>query len=97
MCSIPWLAPAYSSSCTASMRSNPPMHQDVGAVRPANLADPVGFPEETMKIQILGSGCTKCKLLEQHAREAVAELGVQADVEKVTDMEKIAEMGVMMT
>ncbi|MEN6477765.1 MAG: thioredoxin family protein [Rectinema sp.] len=50
-----------------------------------------------MKIQILGSGCTKCKLLEQHAREAVAELGVQADVEKVTDMEKIAEMGVMMT
>jgi len=50
-----------------------------------------------MKIQILGSGCTKCKLLEQHAREAVAELGVQADVEKVTDMEKIAETGVMMT
>ena len=50
-----------------------------------------------MKVQILGSGCSKCKLLEQHAREAVAELGIQADIEKVMDIEKIAEMGVMMT
>jgi len=50
-----------------------------------------------MKVQILGSGCTKCKLLEQHAREAVAELGSDATVEKVTDMDDIMEMGVMMT
>jgi small redox-active disulfide protein 2 len=50
-----------------------------------------------MKIQILGSGCSKCKLLEQHAREAVTELGIDAEVEKVTDIEKIAAMGVMMT
>jgi small redox-active disulfide protein 2 len=50
-----------------------------------------------MKIQILGSGCPKCRLLEQHAREAVAELGVQAEIEKVTDTEAIMEMGVMMT
>jgi len=50
-----------------------------------------------MKVQILGSGCSKCKILEQHAREAVAELGIEADVEKVTDIEKIMEMGVMMT
>ena len=50
-----------------------------------------------MKVQILGSGCTKCKLLEQHAREAVAELGIQAEVEKVTDIDAIMEMGVMMT
>jgi small redox-active disulfide protein 2 len=50
-----------------------------------------------MKVQILGSGCTKCKLLEQHAREAVAELGSDADIEKVTDIDEIMEMGVMMT
>lgn len=50
-----------------------------------------------MKVEILGSGCTKCKLLEQHAREAVAELGIQADVQKVTDIDEIMEMGVMMT
>jgi len=50
-----------------------------------------------MKVQILGTGCPKCKLLEQHAREAIAELGIQVDVEKVTDIDKIMEMGVMMT
>ncbi|MDP2790775.1 MAG: thioredoxin family protein [Rectinemataceae bacterium] len=50
-----------------------------------------------MKIQILGSGCAKCKLLEQHAREAVAELGLPAEIEKVSDIEAIVEMGVMMT
>ena len=50
-----------------------------------------------MKVQILGSGCTKCKLLEEHAREAVTELGSGAEVEKVTDMETIVGMGVMST
>lgn len=50
-----------------------------------------------MKIQILGQGCPKCKLLEQHAREAVTELGIQAEIEKVMDIDAIMEMGVMMT
>lgn len=50
-----------------------------------------------MKVQILGSGCPKCKLLEQHAREAVTELGIQADIEKVMDTDAIMDMGVMMT
>jgi len=50
-----------------------------------------------MKVQILGTGCPKCKLLEQHAREAIMELGIQADVEKITDIDKIMEMGVMTT
>lgn len=50
-----------------------------------------------MKVQILGSGCTKCKLLEQHAREAVAELGISAELEKVMNIDAIMEMGVMMT
>ncbi len=50
-----------------------------------------------MKVQILGTGCTKCKLLEQHAREAVAQLGISAEIEKVTEIDRIAGMGVMMT
>ena len=50
-----------------------------------------------MKVQILGSGCAKCKLLEEHARQAVAELGLDAEIEKVTDFGTMAEMGVMTT
>jgi small redox-active disulfide protein 2 len=50
-----------------------------------------------MKLQIVGKGCAKCKLLEEQAREALAELGIEAEVEKVTDVEAIARMGVMMT
>jgi len=50
-----------------------------------------------VKIQILGSGCQKCRLLEAHAREAVAELGIQAEFEKVANIEDIMAMGVMMT
>ena len=50
-----------------------------------------------MKIQILGTGCPKCKLLEQHTREAVKALGIQAEIEKITEIDDIMEMGVMMT
>lgn len=50
-----------------------------------------------MHIQILGSGCAKCALLELHAREAVAELGLDATVEKVADIGAIVAMGVMST
>jgi small redox-active disulfide protein 2 len=50
-----------------------------------------------MKIQILGGGCAKCKILEQHAREAVSELKMEAEIEKVTDIEAIMAMGVMTT
>jgi small redox-active disulfide protein 2 len=50
-----------------------------------------------MKIQILGAGCPKCKMLEKSAREAVAELGIDAEVEKITDLDEIMNMGVMMT
>jgi len=52
---------------------------------------------EAVKVQILGMGCPKCKALEQHAREAVAELGLDAEVEKISDSEAIMDMGVMMT
>jgi small redox-active disulfide protein 2 len=50
-----------------------------------------------MKVQILGMGCPKCKALEQRAREAVADLGLEAEIEKIADIETIASMGVMMT
>jgi small redox-active disulfide protein 2 len=50
-----------------------------------------------MKIQILGRGCPKCRLLEDHARHAVQQLGIQAEIEKVTDMDEILRFGVMMT
>lgn len=50
-----------------------------------------------MKIQILGAGCPKCKQLEANARTAVADKGIDAVIEKVTDSDEIMEMGVMMT
>lgn len=50
-----------------------------------------------MKIEILGIGCPKCKILYENAKKAVQEKGVQAEVIKVEDMDKITEYGVMMT
>jgi small redox-active disulfide protein 2 len=50
-----------------------------------------------MKIQILGTGCPKCKQLSQHAEEAVKELGLDAGIEKVTQINDIMKFGVMMT
>ncbi len=50
-----------------------------------------------MKISILGVGCPKCKQLEANTIEAAKQLGIQAEIEKVTDITKIAEYGVMST
>jgi small redox-active disulfide protein 2 len=50
-----------------------------------------------MKIQILGTGCAKCVKLTHNAEEAVKEAGVSAEVEKVTELNKIMDYGVMMT
>jgi small redox-active disulfide protein 2 len=50
-----------------------------------------------MKLQILGTGCPKCRQLEANAREALKSLNLQAEVEKVTDLDAIMNMGVMMT
>jgi small redox-active disulfide protein 2 len=50
-----------------------------------------------MTIQILGSGCPKCKSLEKAARDAVNASGIDAVVEKITDIDAIMDMGVMMT
>lgn len=50
-----------------------------------------------MEIKVLGTGCAKCKKLEKLTHQAVAELELQATVEKVDDMMKIMEYGVMST
>ena len=50
-----------------------------------------------MKIEILGTGCPKCKKLNQLAEEVINELGVSAEIIKVTDINKIIDYGVMVT
>ena len=50
-----------------------------------------------MKIEILGMGCPKCKMLYENAKKAVSEKNIQAEVLKVEDMDKITEYRVMMT
>ena len=50
-----------------------------------------------MKIQILGTGCPKCKQLTEHAQRAVDELGLECEIEKVTEMDKILSFGILMT
>ena len=50
-----------------------------------------------MEIKVLGPGCARCKQTEKIVKDAVAEAGVNANVEKVTDMMEIAGYGVMGT
>lgn len=50
-----------------------------------------------MKIQILGKGCPRCKKTYENAVQAVNELGICADIEKVEDLKAIMSFGVMMT
>ena len=50
-----------------------------------------------MKIEILGTSCPKCKKLSELTEEAVNELGVSAEIIKVTDINKIIDYGVMVT
>ena len=50
-----------------------------------------------MKIQILGSGCTKCKMLEEKVRQLVEKHQLPVEVEKVTDIQEIMKYNIMMT
>lgn len=50
-----------------------------------------------MKIQILGTGCTKCKQLTENAETAAREMGIAYELEKVTDIVEIMKFGVMAT
>lgn len=50
-----------------------------------------------MEIKVLGPGCPRCQETEKHVKEAVAEAGVEANIEKVTDTMKIVKHGVFGT
>ena len=49
------------------------------------------------KIQILGTGCAKCAKLAANAEEAAKSTGMTFEIEKVTDINRIMEFGVMLT
>ena len=50
-----------------------------------------------LSIKVLGPGCANCRKLEEIAREAVASLGVEAEISKVTDMQQIIAYDVLKT
>lgn len=49
------------------------------------------------KLQILGTGCSKCRMLTDHAEQAAKELGIEYTLEKVTDINDIIAFGVLAT
>ena len=50
-----------------------------------------------MEIKVLGTGCPRCKTLEKTTRDVVAEMGIEANIEKVEDIVKIMEYGILHT
>jgi small redox-active disulfide protein 2 len=50
-----------------------------------------------MQLLVIGPGCAKCKTLAQFTEQAVKELGLTAEINKVTDLKQIMALGVMMT
>jgi small redox-active disulfide protein 2 len=50
-----------------------------------------------MKLQVLGTGCAKCRTLAQNTCEAAAQLGLNAEIEKIEDIPQIMKFGVMIT
>ena len=49
------------------------------------------------KLQVLGTGCPKCRTLAENAEAAAKKLGIEYELEKVTDLNEIMQFGVMMT
>jgi small redox-active disulfide protein 2 len=50
-----------------------------------------------MQLLVIGPGCARCKTLAQFTEQAVKELGIDAEINKVTDLKQIMALGVMMT
>ena len=50
-----------------------------------------------MKIEILGTGCPKCKKLAENTETAAKDLGIRYEIEKITDINEIMKFGVMVT
>ncbi len=66
--------------------------KDAGASENVCCGKPV---EGVCCVKVLGSGCKNCHTLYENAKKAVAEAGLNVEVEYITEMEKIAEYGVM--
>jgi small redox-active disulfide protein 2 len=49
------------------------------------------------KLQIFGPGCKRCRTLAENTETAAKELGIEYEIEKVTDIETIAEAGILLT
>ncbi len=49
------------------------------------------------RVQVLGPGCPRCAQLLENVQRAVSELGIEAEVEKVSDIEDILDFGALMT
>lgn len=71
--------------------------QSTETVKPAGteVADVQETAGSVSSIKVLGSGCRSCHQLYENAKTAAAELGLQAEVEYVTDMAKIMQYGIM--
>lgn len=50
-----------------------------------------------MRLQVLGTGCSRCKTLTARVEEAIITLGVEAQIEKIEDIQEIVKFGVMST
>jgi small redox-active disulfide protein 2 len=50
-----------------------------------------------MKVEVFGTGCAKCKRLERNITEALAQVGIDAEVVKVEDIDAITGRGIMVT
>lgn len=51
----------------------------------------------SMLIKVLGTGCANCKRVERNVQAAIADLGVKATIEKITDLKEISQYGIMST
>lgn len=49
------------------------------------------------KLQVLGPGCINCQILEENSRKAAEELGIEFEIEKISDIKQITSFGVMRT
>ncbi len=70
---------------------------DEGARKSEPIDGDEGEVTEAMKIQVLGSGCAKCRKLEENAVAAAEELGLAYEMEHVRELDRILEFGVMTT
>jgi small redox-active disulfide protein 2 len=50
-----------------------------------------------MKIEVLGVGCAKCNKLEENVKQAIQEMGIDAEIGHVRDLGEISKRGVLMT